>query len=303
METGFHGTAVRVDEAMASSSRLLISSIFVALAALALALLWTPAADTAPGDVADLSIAKSDSPDPTLVDGLLTYTIQVGNLGPQAATEVVVTDDLPSHVTFVSAAASSGTCAHKGKQVTCNVGGLAADPTKANAIAVTIQVRPTKVGTIVNTASVDSVENDPVAANDKAQASTRVTAPASSPSCRGTAATITGTSGPDRLVGTGGRDVIVGLAGGDAIFGLAGRDLICSGRGSDRVSAGPAADRVFAGMGADRVRGRGGPDLLAGNANADVLAGNAGDDRLRGGSGFDRCYGGAGFDRERGCER
>ncbi len=288
---------------MASRSKLLISSTLVTLAALALALLWTPAADTAPGDVADLSISKADSPDPVLVDALLTYTIQVGNLGPQAATEVVVTDDLPSHVTFVSASASSGTCARKGKRVTCNVGGLAVDATKANAITVTIQVRPTKVETIVNTATVDSVENDPVAANDKAQASTRVTAPAQVPSCRGTTATLAGTPGPDRLVGTVGRDVIVGLAGGDAIVGLAGRDLICAGGGGDRVNAGPAADRVFAGAGADRVKGRGGPDLLAGNSNADVLAGNAGDARQQGGRGFDRCYGGAGFDRERGCER
>lgn len=288
---------------MASSPRLSLSSTLVALAALALALLWAPSADTAPGDVADLSISKADSPDPVLVDAVLTYTIQVGNLGPQAATEVVVSDDLPSHVTFISATASSGTCTHKGKQFTCNVGALAADPTKANAITVTIQVRPTKVGTIVNTASVDSVESDPIAANDKAQASTRVTAPVAGPSCRGTAATIVGTPGPDRLVGTGGRDVIAGLAGGDAIFGLAGRDLICAGGGGDRVNAGPAADRVFAGAGSDRVSGRGGPDFLAGNANADVLAGNAGDDRLRGGRGFDRCFGGAGFDRERGCER
>lgn len=273
------------------------------MTALALALLWAPAADTAPGDVADLSISKADNPDPVQVDAILTYTIQVGNLGPQAATEVVVTDDLPSHVTFVSATASSGACVQKGKQVTCNVGSLAADPTKANAITVTIQVRPTKVGTIVNTASVDSVENDLVAANDKAQASTRVTAPVSGASCRGTAATIVGTAGSDRLVGTAGRDVIVGLAGSDAIFGLAGRDLICGNRGGDRVNAGPAADRVFAGAGADRVKGRGGPDVLVGNANADLLVGNAGNDRLRGGSGFDRCYGGAGSDRERGCER
>src|SRR6185295_15194302 len=288
---------------MASSPRLLISSTFVAMAALALALFWTPAADTAPGDVADLSISKTDSPDPVLVGAVLTYTIQVGNLGPQAATEVIVTDDLPSHVTFVSASASSGTCAHKGKRVTCNVGGLAVDATKANAITVTIQVRPTKVETIVNAATVDSVESDPVAANDKAQVSTQVMAAAQAPSCRGTAATITGTPGPDRLFGTGGRDVIVGLAGSDAIFGLAGRDLICAGGGGDRVNAGSAADRVFAGGGAARDKGRGGPDLLAGNSNADVLAGNAGNDRLRGGRGFDRCYGGAGFDLERGCER
>jgi len=275
----------------------------LALAALGLALAYAPAGDTAPGDTADLGIVKSDSPDPVFVGATLTYTIQVTNLGPQGATGVTVTDELPNHVTFLSASASSGSCEQKGKRVTCDLGNLAADPTKANAVTVTIQVRPTKAETIANTASVDSVENDPIAVNDKATTSTRVVSPAQVPSCRGVAATVPGTPGPDRLVGTAGPDVIVGLRGTDVIIALSGRDLVCAGGGGDRVNAGPAADRVFGGSGGDRLRGRGGPDLLAGNAGADVLAGNAGNDRLRGGAGFDRCFGGAGFDRERGCER
>jgi len=275
----------------------------LALLAFGAAVVYAPAADTAPGDIADLGIVKSDSPDPVSVGAPLTYAIQVTNVGPQDATGVTVTDELPSHVTFLSASASSGSCEQKGKRITCGLGNLAADPTKANAVSVTIQVRPTKAGVIENTASVDSVENDPIAANDQATTSTQVTAPAQVPSCRGVAATVPGTPGPDRLVGTAGPDVIVGLRGADEIVGLSGRDLVCAGGGNDRVIAGPAADRVFGGSGGDRLRGRGGPDLLAGNAGADVLAGSAGDDRLRGGRGFDRCFGGAGFDRERGCER
>ncbi|HEX6753650.1 MAG TPA: hypothetical protein VF093_08725 [Solirubrobacterales bacterium] len=273
------------------------------MAALALAVVYAPAADTAPGDVADLGIVKSDSPDPVFVGAVLTYAIQVTNLGPQDATGVTATDELPSHATFLSASTSSGSCEQKGKRVICNLGNLAADPTKANAVSVTIQVRPTKAGTIANTASVDSLESDPIATNDKATTSTQVTAPAQVPSCRGVTATVPGTPGPDRLVGTAGPDTIVGLRGADTIFGLSGRDLVCAGGGNDRVNAGPAADRVFGGSGGDRLRGRGGPDLLAGNGGGDVLAGNAGSDRLRGGRSFDLCSGGAGFDRERGCER
>ncbi len=288
---------------MASRLRWQASAAILALFAFALAVLHAPPAGTAPGDIADLAIAKSDSPDPLFVGAVLTYSIQVSNLGPQEATGVTVTDELPGHLTFVSASASAGSCEQKGKRVTCNLGNLAVDPTKANAATVTIQVRPTKAGTITNTASVDSVENDPVALNDKATVSTQVTAPTQVPSCRGVAATVPGTPGPDRLVGTAGPDVIVGLRGADAIFGLSGRDLVCAGGGNDSVSAGSAADRVFGGAGGDRLRGRGGPDLLAGNGGADVLAGNAGSDRLRGGRGFDACFGGAGLDRERGCER
>lgn len=273
------------------------------LAGLIVALLQAPAAVTAPGDLADLSVSKTDSPDPVFAGATLTYSIEVANLGPQGATGVMVTDRLPKQTSFVSAAASSGSCERKGRRVTCEVGDLAADPTRANAVKVTIQVRPAKAGTIVNEVSVESVEDDPVSANDKAEASTTVNPALPMSTCRGVPATIVGTRGPDPLVGTGGPDVIAGLGGNDEILGRAGRDLICSGSGNDRVIAGLAADRVFGGVGADRLRGRGGPDLLAGNPGHDLLVGNRGGDRMRGGRGFDLCFGGAGLDRERGCER
>jgi uncharacterized repeat protein (TIGR01451 family) len=270
----------------------------LALGALIAAVVYTPA-DSGP---ADLAISKTDAPDPVFVGATLTYTIQVANLGPQSTGKVKVTDRLPGKVTFLSATASSGSCKRKGKEVTCELGTIAADPSKANAVTVTIQVRPTKAGTIVNTATVDGAGADPVSADNRAQASTTVTAPPLVSSCRGIQATLTGTRKADRLVGTGGPDVIAGLAGNDTIFGLAGRDLICAGGGNDRAAAGSAADRVFGGAGRDRLRGRGGRDLLAGNPGADLLAGNAGRDRLRGGSGTDRCTGGAGLDRLRSCE-
>lgn len=273
------------------------------LAGAIVALLQAPIAVTAPGDLADLAVSKTDSPDPVFAGATLTYEIEVANLGPQGATGVTVTDRLPKQTSFVSAVASSGSCDRKGRRVTCSVGDLAADPSRANAVTVTIQVRPAKAGTIVNEVSVESVEDDPVPVNDKAEASTTVNPALPTSTCRGVAATIVGTRGPDPLVGTGGPDVIAGMGGNDEILGRAGRDLICSGSGNDRVIAGLAADRVFGGAGADRLRGRGGPDLLAGNPGHDLLVGNRGSDRMRGGRGFDLCFGGAGLDRERSCER
>lgn len=275
----------------------------LALGGLGAVLLYAPAAETAPGELADLSVVKSDSPDPVTVGATLTYTFQVANLGPAEASGVTVSDRLPGRVDFLSATVAGGACQRKGKNVNCSLGNLAADPTKADAATVTIQVRPTKVGTISNTASVDSVEDDPVEANDQAQASTTVIAPPLVSTCRGIQATLTGTRKSDRLVGTAGPDVIAGLEGNDAVFGLAGRDLICTGSGNDRAGAGPAADRVFGGVGADRLSGGPGRDLVAGNPGSDLLFGNRGNDRLRGGQGSDLCFGGLGFDRTRGCER
>jgi len=256
----------------------------------------------APRGSSDLGIVKADSPDPVNVGSILTYTIQVQTFGPDPATGVTVADQLPKNVDFVSAAATSGQCAQKGKKVTCDIGGLSA-PTidYGSPPAVTISVIPRQVGTIVNTATVKGDQKDPVAANDKATATTSVIGPAAK--CRGVTATMTGTAGDNTITGTGGHDVIVAFGGNDTIVSLAGRDLVCAGGGNDHTGAGSAADRVFGGAGNDRLLGRGGPDALKGGAGDDVLKGNRGADRLRGGSGFDRCRGGAGMDSDRGCER
>src|SRR5438045_1809106 len=52
---------------------------------------------------ADLSITKSDSPDPVLAGNNLTYTIAVTNGGPSVARGVQVTDPVPANTSFVSA--------------------------------------------------------------------------------------------------------------------------------------------------------------------------------------------------------
>ncbi len=270
--------------------------------AFALALAFAGVGAAAPSGSTDLKITKTDSPDPVNVGSTLAYTIQVQNLGPDAATGVTVTDQLPKGVDFVSATSTSGQCAHKEKKVTCDLGGLPAPTINYGAPpTVTITVIPRQVGTISNTASVKGDQKDPVASNNKATATTRVIGPGAS--CRGVPATMTGTAGNDTIIGTGGRDVVAAFGGNDTIASLAGRDLVCAGSGNDYIGAGSAADRVFGGAGKDRLLGRGGPDVLKGNSGDDALKGNRGADRLRGGSGFDRCDGGAGVDSIRGCER
>lgn len=278
----------------------------VSAAALIAAFALASVGSAAPAGSANLKITKSDSPDPVRVGQRLTYTIGVENLGPSPATGVTVTDNLPKRVDLVSASGPSGPCAAQGGKVTCAIGSL--NPIGVNygvnyggtPVSATVVVVPRAAGTIRNTATVKGDQKDPVSANNKATATTRVLA---APTCQGVAATIVGTAGNDVLVGTPGPDVIVALGGNDRIVSRAGRDLICAGAGNDYIGAGSAADRVFAGSGRDRLLGRGGPDLLKGSGGNDVLKGGPGSDRLRGGRGFDRCVGGAGADSIRGCER
>ncbi len=270
--------------------------------AVLLAFAFASAGSAAPAGSANLKITKADSPDPVRVGASLTYAIGVENLGPSPASGVTVTDSLPKGVDLVSASGPAGPCAARGDKVTCAVGSL--NPIGVNyggaPAQVTIVVVPRKTGTIRNTATVKGDQKDPVNSNNKATVSTLVLGTVS---CRGAAATVTGTTGDDVLFGTPGPDVIAALAGNDRVVGLAGRDLVCAGSGADRVVSGSAADRVFGGAGPDRLIGRGGPDLLKGSGGNDVLKGGAGSDRLRGGSGFDRCRPGPGLDSVRGCER
>src|SRR5216117_166809 len=65
-------------------------------------------------DPADLSVTKSDSPDPVNTGAVLTYTIRVHNAGPDPATNTVLTDSLPGGVTFISATPSSAGCTATG---------------------------------------------------------------------------------------------------------------------------------------------------------------------------------------------
>jgi uncharacterized repeat protein (TIGR01451 family) len=105
--------------------------------------------------VADLQVVKTDAPNPAHVGQNLTYTVQVTNHGPLAALGVTLTDNLPKNAGFGSATTTQGTCTVKPAKrlVTCNLGDIAAGAT----VKVTIVVKPTKKGTITNTAQATAV--------------------------------------------------------------------------------------------------------------------------------------------------
>jgi uncharacterized repeat protein (TIGR01451 family) len=70
----------------------------------------------------NLSITKSDTPDPVVAGQPLTYTLLVRNDGPSDATGVTVVDDLPFGVTYDDAQASQGTVSYSEGIVTADLG-------------------------------------------------------------------------------------------------------------------------------------------------------------------------------------
>jgi uncharacterized repeat protein (TIGR01451 family) len=89
----------------------------------------------------------------------MTYTMIVSNSGPSAADGVVVTDNLPAGVAFISA--STG-CSHSGGTVTCDLGTLVSNFSSSIRIVVT----PLVDGEFSNSARVSSLTSDPQVANN-----------------------------------------------------------------------------------------------------------------------------------------
>lgn len=112
-----------------------------------------------PPTTADLAIFQTASPAPALVGQNLSYSLTASNLGPGAATSVVITDTLPANVTFV--AASPG-CINIGGSVICNVA-LLANNGRTNFI---IYVTPNSDGLLTNTLSIVSSVSDTNSANN-----------------------------------------------------------------------------------------------------------------------------------------
>ena len=171
--TGGFQTNGRIDDVRVYSSALSAAQIQTDMT--------TPVGGAGPPPVsADLSITKTDSPDPVVVGGTLGYTLTVSNAGPSNATSVIATDTLPASVTFVSASAG---CVNAAGTVTCTIGGLNAAQSVTRTITVTA---PSTSGTISNTASVTGSESDPNPANNSASATTQVQAAA--PACSSSSA-------------------------------------------------------------------------------------------------------------------
>jgi uncharacterized repeat protein (TIGR01451 family) len=124
--------------------------------------------DTAVETEADLVVVKSDSPDPVLAGGLLTYTVAVTNNGPSTALDVVLNDTLPGEVSFGSASATNGGPCNfvQPESVECDLGDLQPDETVTVYIQVTVDPMTPDGTTITNDVVVNSATLDPNGASD-----------------------------------------------------------------------------------------------------------------------------------------
>ena len=126
---------------------------------------------------ADLTLTKTDSPDPVAEGQTLTYRMVVRNNGPSNASSVSLSDPLPTtRVTYVSAASTpQGTCSWSSPNLTCSLGTLVS----GNSVTVTVTTTARPVGnnlpkTATNTATVSTTTTDPNSANNSSTSTTQI---------------------------------------------------------------------------------------------------------------------------------
>ncbi len=121
--------------------------------------------------LADLSIVASASPDSVSVGQNVTFEIAVANNGPSDATNVVLTSQLPTGMSYVSSTTGQGTCTHSNGVVACNLGTL------SDASIISIVAQATQAGTLSNNMSIVSSDiSDLHADNNSTTSSVTVTA-------------------------------------------------------------------------------------------------------------------------------
>ena len=131
---------------------------------------------------ADIVVSKSGD-ETVALGGQITYTFSVYNAGPDDAVNIVLTDALPAHTSFVNASTNTGSVSFDGATLTVTVGTLAFDTTALATLVVQVD-QNTPRGTIIsNTVNVTSNGDgrsntpDPDTSNNSATAFTAVTGP------------------------------------------------------------------------------------------------------------------------------
>jgi uncharacterized repeat protein (TIGR01451 family) len=126
----------------------------------------------------DVSITKTDSPDPVIAGNNLTYTVTVTNNGPDTATSVTVIDNLPAETTFVSCASTGGgVCGGSGNNRTVTFASLTSGESETITFVATVNCSVADGTVISNTATVTSSTPDPNPNNNSVTVTTTTSNP------------------------------------------------------------------------------------------------------------------------------
>lgn len=117
---------------------------------------------------ADLRISIEGSANPIAAGGVLTYTIRVDNFGPEQATALQITSQLPGSVTYTG---TDRACNESAGFVRCDLPTLGA--TASVSFTLPVRVLATS-GTLVNAVRVDAATFDPTPGNNTDSETTTV---------------------------------------------------------------------------------------------------------------------------------
>jgi uncharacterized repeat protein (TIGR01451 family) len=126
------------------------------------------AVETTRVDPADVAVSMDGPAAPVAAGVPFAYALSITNAGPAPADGVVLTDQLPAGLTFVSSTPGPPACTHAAGLFRCEVGTLAA----AGAFAVSLQVLPAGYTSVTNEATVTSDSHDPDLADNVARVTT-----------------------------------------------------------------------------------------------------------------------------------
>jgi uncharacterized repeat protein (TIGR01451 family) len=141
----------------------------------------TATTDVMGSTTADLSLTKSDTPDPVQVGADITYTIILTSAGPSDARNVVLSDPIPANTTFVSWSQTAGpefvlTAPPSGGTgtVTATADTFASGASATFQLVVNVNSGTPTGEVISNTATVSSSTRDPDTANNSATTTTGI---------------------------------------------------------------------------------------------------------------------------------
>ena len=122
------------------------------------------------GTAADLELLMSTTNSTLFAGQSATFVLTVTNYGPSVSTNVSVVDNLPLTVTVLSTNTTQGTVSRAGSSLVWNVGNLA----NGAGAALTLQVQPHGLGSLLNSATVSAGTSDPNPDDDFASATVNV---------------------------------------------------------------------------------------------------------------------------------